>query len=158
MKLRIGFVSNSSSSSFVLDKSKLTAIQCDWIKNPTDAIKMIEKMDGIDAYARFGDIACAADWNVVEYVKTISGSTWMDNFDYIEFINYIGASKAFIKKESDGVWFDDESESRELPHKELTHEEWKEEMKQLLLEAGINVDDISVDDEQIVIKRKGKKK
>ena len=45
MKLRTGFVTNSSSSSFTIAKSNLTADQIDKIKNHIEAAKELEMDD-----------------------------------------------------------------------------------------------------------------
>ena len=106
MKMRTGFVSNSSSSSFVLDKRKLTALQLNQIWNVEDAVKEIIIVDNISVEDRFGLVEYIKDWRVKEDGDFIKGYTSMDNFDMVEFINYIGANKSFITRDSDGVWFD----------------------------------------------------
>jgi hypothetical protein len=78
MKIRKGFVSNSSSSSFVISKEFLSPYQ----------IKMIFA-HGREA----GDDA----WTIEETDESISGDTIMDNFDMAEYLTNIGISNKFIK-------------------------------------------------------------
>lgn len=95
MKLRTGFVSNSSASSFVIDKKYLSAHQVYQICN----------------YNHFGEqlgLECADDdfWRIREDDKRIYGDTIMDNFDFYEFLEKIGVQEEHIQKE-DGygyVW------------------------------------------------------
>ncbi len=60
MKIRIGFVSNSSSSSFVVDKNKITKEQYDAILDPISYIKnrwpeqMTKDREGDDYHSLFG--------------------------------------------------------------------------------------------------------
>ena len=89
MKIRNGFVSNSSSSSFIIQKKDITVEQMDKIK---DHIK----------YARnnFSQISNAEyewEWGI-EYKKNeIILSTWMDDFDMELFLDLIGINKEKIK-------------------------------------------------------------
>ena len=80
MKSRAGFVSNSSSSSFVISKHHLTELQIAMIKAHRIIISQMEDdcLDHHDA------------WNITEYEDRISGSTTMDNFNMREFLNEIG--------------------------------------------------------------------
>lgn len=89
MKYRTGFVSNSSSSSFVLLKEMLSPAQINKIHN----------------HIYFGNrlrMDWASDdnaWSVSEEDDVINISTFMDNFDMREFLDLIGASNAIIKEE-----------------------------------------------------------
>lgn len=80
MRIRAGFVSNSSSSSFVISLNKLNKLQVAAIKRHID----IGRDFGV--YARPGD-----EWDVYEcddgYLR---GSTCMDNFNMYEFLIKIG--------------------------------------------------------------------
>jgi len=80
MKIRCGFVSNSSSSSFVIKKHYLSQQQIDGIKN--HATCGIEYAD--DGY-----------WEITETEDEIKGNTFMDNFNIYSYM-YI---KLGIKKE-----------------------------------------------------------
>jgi hypothetical protein len=89
MKIRQGFVSNSSSSSFIIGKSKLSLWQIDLIYNHIEVAK-----------ARFPQIVwCNRDdeWNILETVDYIKGETSMDNFDMEKFLWLIGINNNDIE-------------------------------------------------------------
>ena len=85
MKIRKGFVSNSSSSSFVIDKMYLTDTQMEFIRN---AVEIAKNYNNIDTYDQ--------PWEIIETDDTISGTTSMDNFDMAEFLTEIGVNSNFI--------------------------------------------------------------
>lgn len=85
MKIRKGFVSNSSSSSFVIDKMYLTDTQMEFIRN---AVEIAKNYTNIDTYDQ--------PWEIIETDDTISGTTSMDNFDMAEFLTEIGVNSNFI--------------------------------------------------------------
>ena len=88
MKIRTGFVSNSSSSSFVISKHYLSPDQIAKIYNHIDAAKEA----GMDA-----KWFCEYDaWNIKEDEDNISGETSMDNFCMSEFLEKIGISSTYI--------------------------------------------------------------
>jgi hypothetical protein len=89
MKNRQGFVSNSSSSSFIIKKEALTGEQIDKIINH---VEEAEKM--IDMYCNADDA-----WSIESDEYIIKGSTWMDNFDMEEFLDRIGVSSDDVKWE-----------------------------------------------------------
>jgi hypothetical protein len=72
MKTRTGFVSNSSSSSFIIDKKHLTTQQIELIKNHS------------------ASEGCDDPWDVEEKGEYVVGSTWMDNFDMEKYLREIG--------------------------------------------------------------------
>jgi len=80
MKNRHGFVSNSSSSSFVISKHFISSYQADKIRDHAEVA---------------GDDA----WRVEDEGKVIKLSTWMDNFDIEEYLWGIGVPKEAIKWE-----------------------------------------------------------
>lgn len=82
MKLRTGFVTNSSSSSFTIAKSNLTADQIEKIKNHIKVAKELE-MDSsyYDEWDR---------WSITETDQSIRGFTIMDNFNMSKFLRLIG--------------------------------------------------------------------
>ena len=79
MKVRIGFVSNSSSSSFAIYKKNLTGRQVEQIKNHAE----IGEEMGIQ-YAK------SDEWAIQESDTIIGASTWMDNFNMYHFLQEIG--------------------------------------------------------------------
>ena len=87
MKLRTGFVTNSSSSSFTIAKSNLTADQIDKIKNHIEAAKKVGMND-------FGDL-----WDIDETNFNINGFTCMNNGDMLKFLRLIGADRDNIEWE-----------------------------------------------------------
>jgi hypothetical protein len=84
MKIRNGFVSNSSSSSFVIEKEKLTPQQIDMIR--THNIRMDEVLySREDAY------------NIREDALTIGGYTIMNNFPMSKFLDAIGVNPDVVE-------------------------------------------------------------
>ena len=86
MKKRIGFVSNSSSSSFVIAKTALTEEQIESIKNHSTL--------GAEYGIPYGD---EWGWTIEEDEHTIEGYISMDNFDMDEFLEKIGVDSNHIK-------------------------------------------------------------
>ena len=78
MKIRMGFVSNSSSSSFVINKKDLTSLQIEQIKHHSE---LGMRMDI--------PYATSDAWSINESDETIIGSTWMNNFSMTEFLRNI---------------------------------------------------------------------
>lgn len=84
MKVRNGFVSNSSSSSFVIDKAYLTQIQIEQIKDHIEYAKsnfpsLLHNHWPIEHDA----------WSIEEFPGMIRGDTSMDNFDMYKFLEKI---------------------------------------------------------------------
>ena len=82
MKTRDGFVSNSSSSSFVIKLADITAAQLWMILNHSE----IGKEMGISH-------ADTDAWGVKANQFTVSGETSMDNFDMRQFLENIGVAE-----------------------------------------------------------------
>ena len=111
MKIRSGFVSNSSSSSFVLDKDMLSDEQIEMLKNHCHYGKKfynlmksdkylatalgIEYADGVDPYELSAEDHYDP-WNVEETDSKIELSTYLDNFNMELFIKIIRAGDAVI--------------------------------------------------------------
>jgi len=86
MKTKTGFVSNSSSSSFIIKKKHLTneQIRCIW-----DHVNEAKRRDMWNSW----DDA----WSITESKKKIKGSVLMDNFSMDEFLRAIGVPMKKIK-------------------------------------------------------------
>lgn len=78
MKIRNGFVSNSSSSSFVVDLDQISGA----------TLRMIKRTAGQN------------DWQVDEQAAFLCMSTSMDNFDMGEFMEKLGVPRGAIQ----GPW------------------------------------------------------
>ena len=94
MKIRNGFVSNSSSSSFVILKNKLTEEQINQIKNHISFV--LENKDMFKHYM-LNYIDKYDQWEIKEENNLICGKTLMDNFDMKFFLNQIGISPEDIE-------------------------------------------------------------
>lgn len=79
MKIRNGFVSNSSSSSFVIDKHKISGFQLGQIHNHVQVAKDLGVDYGWDD-----------PWDVEERDHILVLSTTMDNFNMSGFLEAIG--------------------------------------------------------------------
>lgn len=107
MKIRLGFVSNSSSSSFILDKNSISDIYLDIILNPSRYIKAVEKEyrkknhieeSIIEAFEYVEDYKM---WEISEKEDTISFSTAMDNFRWKEYVDIV---KSFNLRELANIY------------------------------------------------------
>jgi len=78
IKIRNGFVSNSSSSSFIISKNELTPKQIYSINNH------------IEIAVYLGMKTWDSPWDISENEEHIKGYTYMDNFDMHEFLEKIG--------------------------------------------------------------------
>ncbi len=92
MKIRNGFVSNSSSSSFVIPKDKLTDIQILSIYNH------IEEAEKHQVYYDFYGVYEDNAWSISENEFYITGYCSMDNFSMGRFlIDYLKIDRDIIK-------------------------------------------------------------
>lgn len=87
MKTRNGFVSNSSSSSFVIALQKLTGEQLQHILNPDY---------GSQNYDETSDFPYAWSINIDGSNGTVEGYTSMDNFDMGRYFEEIGVPDHII--------------------------------------------------------------
>lgn len=98
-KIRNGFVSNSSSSSFIIRKNDLTQEQIDIIKNYANFVMGLPNNEIDKEY--FDSTA----WEIRESEDTISGYTYMNNWSIGELFGYIGIEPTAVEWDDDG-WGD----------------------------------------------------
>lgn len=95
MKIRIGFVSNSSSSCFIIDKRHISAHQKDLIYNHIEESRKREREGTYSQHAH-----CVDEWDISETETHIRCFTWMDNFDLRHYlIEVVGLVDAEIGEE-----------------------------------------------------------
>jgi hypothetical protein len=94
MKIRNGFVSNSSSSSFVINKRNLSKSQ-------------IRKIRDYEEEGKQYGLSCGSfdSWGISENSTWMAGSTSMDNFDMAAFFERIGVQSSEVKW-GDGYEYD----------------------------------------------------
>ena len=108
MKVRIGFVSNSSSASFVVKKAVLSELQVRAIKEHMTVAQSLPFQLLLEAFDEepdgFGYSACNPSdaWGITEDETSIRGETSMDNFDMHEFLKVIGVKRKDIEYEHNG--------------------------------------------------------
>ena len=85
MKIRHDFVTNSSSSSFIISKEELNQYQIEAIRNHSE----IGELLGMDWSEE--------SWRIEENDSYIAGYTCMDNFDMYEFLLAFGVDVRNIK-------------------------------------------------------------
>ena len=88
MKFRDGFVSNSSSSSFIIGKSKLSQTQIEQIKDYYN----VGLENNVGGY--FGPYS---NWEITETEDYIKGFTIIDNFSMRDFLAFIGVKTEDIE-------------------------------------------------------------
>lgn len=99
MKIRSGFVSNSSSSSFAVSLHKLTVTQLCQILN--------HEACGAELGVEY---AASDPWNISVKNGVLYGDTWMDNFNMEEFLEKIGVADVEFG-EFDSMLPNDEAEA-----------------------------------------------
>lgn len=91
MKIRNGFVSNSSSSSFVIQKKYLSEHQLNLIRD----VDVEARRLGLDCF----EYVC--DWEITETDDDLKGWTYMDNFQFDEFLDIIGVDMRYVKMDGE---------------------------------------------------------
>lgn len=87
MKVRLDFITNSSSASFIIKKKDISEKQLLMIKGHDEFAVLLHYKGYIDR------------WQITETETTIEGDTSMDNFDMFWFLKEIG-----IKKDQVAIW------------------------------------------------------
>lgn len=114
MKTRNGFVSNSSSSSFILLRDILSEKQFDMIVDYEEWVKFFIELDQKkgspeklnDRFSYYDD-----SWRIVVNDDYIFGETSMDNFSMYDYFDFIGVDQDFVSWD-DG--YNDEPYSSQL--------------------------------------------
>lgn len=90
MKVRTGFVSNSSSSSFVIMKRDLNYGQIEMINDHMNIVnRLIEQGSNVIGWCDYSD-----EWHISDTDMTVEGYTDLDNFDMHDFlIKIVGVNK-----------------------------------------------------------------
>lgn len=113
MKIRNSFVSNSSSSSFVILKDSLSERQIDMILDYIRYVKNFIKKDeekyvGVNFDESYDnpnrekrlkfrfEYYNSDPWNISEYEDFIFGETSMDNFDMQDYFYYLGVDDDYV--------------------------------------------------------------
>ncbi len=91
MKIRNGFVSNSSSSSFVVPLRVVTPMQLEQIYNHIEVDQELK----LGCSCEIESLNNAWDISINKYMQTLTVSTSMDNFDMGKFLWGIGVSPDF---------------------------------------------------------------
>jgi len=113
MKIRSGFVSNSSSSSFIIRKTLLTVQQLESIRNHIAVSNEIDRTARLQRprfsyiaedysirreglYAPYGENDESDAWEIEETDFEIHGYTSIDNFKFHIFLEEIGIPRTYI--------------------------------------------------------------
>ena len=104
MKKRLGFVTNSSSSSFIISKEKLSDEQLLAIRIHARLAKELELTSWDEP------------WTIQENEQYITGYTWMDNFNMYEYLKLAGIDSSNIKWDEFPFFLDayNQNEKKEL--------------------------------------------
>ena len=96
MKIRTDFVTNSSSSSFVISRKDITDEQIELLKNHADIIKHFGyEIPGLE-YSLSDDY-----WDISIDDDSVSGYTSMDNWNFYKFLEYIGLDMTKVQYNHD---------------------------------------------------------
>lgn len=126
MKIRLGFVSNSSSASFCIPTRALTPEQIAQIKNYYETAKKMTHEATAEERAKyfapriwnnapgFPGVYLDKLWDIGMTDTCITGQTSCDNFDFYAFLIFIGVSKAQLgyreyQTETEDGWYESDN-------------------------------------------------
>lgn len=116
MKIRNDFVTNSSSSSFLISKKHLDEDQIEAIREHEDLSIILGLWKG----------KSNTDWDINENEDFISGYTSMDNFSMYNFFEEIGIPDRFIKWSEYAFDIYDYNYKLDEEEKEKEDKNWRE--------------------------------
>lgn len=96
MKLKTDFITNSSSTSFIIDKKHLTKKQIMMIHDHIELGKILEDHMGMRSYFGKYPLTIFDEWKIEEYSDQLKFDTIMDNFDMWWFLKEIGVKDEHI--------------------------------------------------------------
>lgn len=134
MKIRQDFVTNSSSSSFLICKKILSDDQIDAIRNHA---ALAERM-GLYCYDE--------PWNINENDLFITGYTWMDNFSMHEFFEKIGIRPADATWSEYPLSLPGEVSHNEEPMQNNGEKTWQDCLNDIRNGVPFNKEDNELDD------------
>jgi len=165
MKNRIGFVSNSSSSSFIVLKDAITGKQKDMIVNFSEWAKFFIALDEEKNYKDAKEYATEMElyqsdeyseqsntrlkykfeyyddgyWHFEETDDYIFGATTMDNFGMDEYFNYIKIDPDYVRW--DEGWNDDPSQKdlEFIKNKKQRYRKYKSRLQLLVVKLGMSL-------------------
>jgi hypothetical protein len=92
MKMKMDFVTNSSSCSFTIPKKYLNELQVIAIKKHIEFAMLLGTL-----YPKRWDFGFRDEWTVVEHEKILEVKTYMDNFDMQVFLDAIGVPREALE-------------------------------------------------------------
>ena len=122
MKIRNGFVSNSSSSSFVVLKDAINSDQLDKILSYEKWVEFFISNDTNDILKELFEYCDDSPWNISEYEDFIFGETSMDNFNMEDYFDYIKIDKNYSKWDEGYI---DEPEPKQLEFIKIKNQEYR---------------------------------